>query len=82
MLALWPHDLESLEAINQDHVIRELVLRMAGLARGGRLDGFIAAVRGDGELDSDTKQFVLELAGDETFLLAVEDYLYSCRHLH
>jgi hypothetical protein len=82
MLALWPHDLESLEAINQDQVIRELVLRMAGLARGGRLDGFIAAVRGDGELDSDTKEFVLELADDEAFLLAVEDYLYSCRILH
>jgi hypothetical protein len=40
-------DIESLEAINQDELVRRLVLRMAGLARGGRLPGFVAAVGAD-----------------------------------
>ena len=44
-------DLEYLEAINQDEATRQIVLRMAGLARGGRLPGFIAAVDSDSELD-------------------------------
>jgi hypothetical protein len=55
---------------------------MAGLARGGRLGGFIAAVDSDAELDDETKATVLELARDETFLLAAEDYLRATRHLH
>ena len=65
-------DIESLEAINQDELVRQLVLRMAGLARGGRLPGFVAAVGADTELDAETAT-VLELARDETFLLACED---------
>jgi hypothetical protein len=75
-------DIESLEAINQDAAIRQLVLRMAGLARGGRLGGFIAAVDSDAELDPETKETVLELARDEGFLLAAEDYLLATRYLH
>jgi hypothetical protein len=82
MAGLWIHDLESLEAINQDAAVRELVLRMAGLARGGRLGTFIAAVDGDDELDAATKDTVLELAGDSSFLLAAEDYMLATRRLH
>ena len=82
MPALWVQDLESLEAINQDAAIRQLVLRMAGLARGGRLGGFIAAVGSDAELDDETKATVLELARDQDFLLAAEDYLLATRYLH
>jgi hypothetical protein len=82
MVPLWIQDLESLEAINQDESVREIVLRMAGLARGGRLGGFVTAVREDDELDTETKQTVLELARDETFLLAAEEYLRSCRRYH
>jgi hypothetical protein len=78
----WVQDLESLEAINQDQAVRQLVLRMAGLARGGRLGGFIAAVDSDDDLDQETKDTVLELAGDETFLLAAEDYLRATRYYH
>jgi hypothetical protein len=55
---------------------------MAGLARGGRLGGFVTAVRNDDELDSETKETVLELARDEMFLLAAEEYLRSCRLYH
>jgi hypothetical protein len=78
----WLRDLESFEAINQDQVIRQIVLRMAGLARGGRLGGFIAAVDSDSELDQETKQSVLELARDESFLLAAEDYLRATLYYH
>jgi hypothetical protein len=82
MLDPWLKDIESLEAINQDQAIRQIVLRMAGLARGGRLGGFIAAVDSDSELDQETKDTVLELARDETFLLAAEDYLRATRYYH
>jgi hypothetical protein len=75
-------DLESFEAINQDEAIRQIVLRMAGLARGGRLPGFIAAVDSDADLDDETKETVLELARNESFLLAAEDYLRATRYLH
>jgi hypothetical protein len=82
MLLPWVRDLESLEAINQDEDIRDLVLQMANLARGGHLGDFIAVVDSDEELDQDTKDTVLELACDETFLLAAEDYLRICRRYH
>jgi hypothetical protein len=82
MLAPWVQDLESLEAINQDAAVRDLILRMAGLARGGRLESFRAVVVSDEELDAETKSTVLELARDETFLLAAEDYLRATRSLH
>jgi len=77
-----PDLLESFEAINQDHVVRQIVLRMAGLARGGRLGGFIAAVDSDDDLDDETKASVLELARDEDFLLAAESYLKATRVFH
>ena len=82
MLQLWFQDLESLEAINQDHETREVILRMASLARGGRLGSFIDVVDADAELDEHTKSWVLELARDETFLFAVEDYLARCKIFH
>ena len=82
MLLPWARDLESLEAINQDDDIKQLVLRMANLARRGHLGDFIAVVDSDDELDQETKDTVLELARDETFLLAAEDYLRTCRTYH
>ena len=82
MLLPWARDLESLEAINQDDDIRQLVLRMANLARRGHLGDFIDVVDSDEELDRETKDTVLELARDESFLLAAEEYLRSCRRFH
>ena len=82
MLLPWARDLESLEAINQDDDIRQLVLRMANLARRGHLGDFIAVLDSDEELDQKTKDTVLELASDEMFLLAAEDYLTACRIYH
>jgi hypothetical protein len=78
----WVQDIESLEAINQDELVRQVVLRMAGLARGGRLPGFVAAVGADAELDAETKATVLEVARDETFLLACEDYMRVAAYYH
>ena len=71
----WVQDIESLEAINQDELVRQVVVRLAGVARDDRLPGFGAAVGADAELDAETKAAVLELARDETFLLACEDYM-------
>jgi hypothetical protein len=82
MLEPWGRDIESFEAINQDAAVRQIVLRMAGLARGGRLGGFIEAVNSDVDLDEETKADVRELASDETFLLAAEDYLRATRRYH
>lgn len=82
MVLPYARDLESLEAINQDDDIRQLVLRMANLARRGQIGDFIAVVDSDDELDQETKDTVLELARDETFLLAAEEYLRTCRTYH
>jgi len=67
-------DIESPETVNQDELVRQVVLRTSRFARG-RLPGFVAAVGADAELDAETKAAVLELARDETFLLACEDYM-------
>ena len=78
----WVRDIEALEAINQDELVRQVVLRMASLARHGRLPVFVAAVGADAELDAETKATVLELARDETFLLACEDYMRATAYYH
>jgi hypothetical protein len=75
-------DIEAFEAVTQDELVRPLLLRMAGLVRHGKLPGFVAAVGADEELDAETKATVLELARDETFLLAAEDYMRSTAYLH
>jgi hypothetical protein len=82
MVNAWLQDLESLEAINQDQEARDVILRMATLARGGRLGTFIDVVDADAQLDDHTKSWVLELARDQSFLFAVEDYLARCRQFH
>jgi hypothetical protein len=74
-------DIESLETIDQDELVRQVVLRTAGLARC-RLAGFVATVGADAELDAETKTTVLELARDETFLLACEDYMRATAYYH
>ena len=75
-------DIEAFEAVTQDELVRPLVLRMAGLARHGKLPGFVAAIGSDEELDAETKATVLELARDETFLLAAEEYMRATSYLH
>jgi hypothetical protein len=79
---VWLQDIEALEAVTQDELVRSVVLRMAGLARHGKLPGFVEAVGADAELDAETKATVLELARDETFLLAAEDYMRATAYYH
>jgi hypothetical protein len=71
----WLVDIESFEQVSQDATSRRLVLRMAQLYREGRLAPFVDEVVGDPDFDADTRDAIAELAGDQAFLLAVEDYL-------
>ncbi len=82
MMALWLQDLESLEAISQDACARRIFLKMAAMSQAGRMGDFLVEVARDDELDEDTKGTLAELARDETFLLAVEDYLRRTHVVH
>jgi hypothetical protein len=79
---LWLHDLECLEAISQDDDTRRIFLRMAAMSHDGRLPGFIAEIERDDELDAQTKGHLTELANDEAFLAAVEEYLRRTSRFH
>ena len=74
MLPSWHDDLESLERISQDHVTKDLVLRMAALEQAGKLGPFLFELAVDDELDEITKGTLAEIAEDPNFLFAVEDY--------
>jgi hypothetical protein len=80
--SLWLDDLESLEAICQNEEARRIFLRMAALAQSGRTPSFVVEVALDRELDPATKGRLVELAQDEAFLLAVEEYLVRTHRLH
>ena len=82
MNGLWLRDIESLEAISQDEDTRNLFLRMAQLSQNGRLLPFLRVLEDDRELDAETKGTLTELACDEGFLHAVEDYVHRTRALH
>jgi hypothetical protein len=82
MQNLWLQDLESLEAISQDDDARRIFLRMAAMSHAGRLPNFIDEVAHDDELDDATKGHLTELAQDEGFLLAVEEYLRRTQRIH
>ena len=75
-------EVESFEAIAREKETRRVVLRLAALAHGGRLGTFVAAVDADADLDDETKTSLRELAGDESFLYAVESYLVSSERLY
>jgi len=79
---LWPNEFEVLEAIAENKDARRIFLRMAALSRTGRTPSFVAEVALDRDLDSKTKGQVIELAQDESFLLAVEDYLVRTNRSH
>jgi hypothetical protein len=79
---LWLQDIESLEAISQDEDTCKLFLRMAQLSQNGRLQPFLRELEDDRDLDDETKVTLAELASDESFLHAVEDYVRRTRALH
>jgi hypothetical protein len=82
MLGLWLNDMESLEAISQDDEAKQIFLRMAAMSRDGQMNNFLTELARDEDLDDETKGTLKELAEDDTFLLAVEDYLQRTTVLH
>jgi hypothetical protein len=82
MLRTWQENLESFEAINQDELTRDLVLRMSALSQAGELGPFLFELARDDELDEFTKGTLTEIAEDQSFLLAVEDYLHRTEIIH
>ena len=78
----WLVDIESFEQVSQNDLSRRLVLRLAQLSREGRLAPFVIDVAHDPDFDEDTRLAITELAGNETFLLAVEEYLGRTRVSH
>jgi hypothetical protein len=82
MVTAWHHDLESLEAISQDDVTRDLFLRMARLSQRGSLKPFLVELQDDDDLDEGTKDTLTEIADDSSFLLAVEDYVKKTEIVH
>jgi hypothetical protein len=82
MLGPWLHDLESLEAISQDADAKKIFLRMAAMSQTGQMGSFLSELAEDDELDDETRGTLRELAKDNTFLLAVEDYLRRTQRLH
>ena len=82
MLGLWLNDMESLESISQDDEAKRIFLRMAAMSREGHMKSFLNEVARDEELDDETKGTLKELAEDNTFLVAVEDYLQRTTVLH
>jgi hypothetical protein len=74
MLGRWMTDLETLEAIRSDADALELVLRLAAMSKAGTLQPFVAEMH-EADVDEETLTSVAELAEDESFLLAVEDYV-------
>jgi hypothetical protein len=82
MLATWLNDLESLEAISQDDLTRDLFLKMAWLSQEDRLQPFLFELQRDDDLDDSTKGMLAEIADDPTFLLAVEDYVKKTEIVH
>jgi hypothetical protein len=82
MLQTLNDNLESFEAINQDGLTRDLVLRMSALSQAGKLGPFLFELAHDSELDDVTKGTLAEIATDEDFLLAVEDYLVRTEIAH
>jgi hypothetical protein len=82
MVSLWLNDIESLEAISQDDEAKQIFLRMAAMSRDGQIGTFLTALARDDDLDDETKGTLRELAEDNTFLLALEDYLSRTEVLH
>ena len=82
MFGEWLEDLESLEAISQDAEARTIFSRMAAMSQEGRLGTFLVELAGTPELDEFTKGTLSEIARDEAFLLAVDDYLHRTQVLH
>jgi hypothetical protein len=70
---------EAIETIAGHGPTADAVVRMARLARAGRLHAFREVVLTDLDLDEDTRVWVLDMTEDEGLLLAVGLYLEHAR---
>ena len=59
-----------------------MLLRLAAIAQTGRTDAFLLELAVDEQLGEETKSALREIAGDSTFLDAVQDYFRHTRTLH
>ncbi len=82
MHGMWLQDLESLEAISQNDSARRIFLKMAAMQQAGTMGSFLNELEEDDDVDDSTKNMLCELAHDEGFLLAVEDYLRRTQVVH
>ena len=82
MGAPWIEQIEPLEAISQDEETCALFLRMAALQREGQTATFLDQLAGDPDVDDDVKGSLAEIAQDEEFLLALEEYVHRTRRVH
>jgi hypothetical protein len=55
---------------------------MAWLSQRGSLQPFLVELQDDDDLDESTKGTLTEIAEDESFLLAVEDYVQKTQIVH
>jgi len=77
-----PDDLEALETVSQNVEARDLFLRMAHLSQSGELNRFLTELSRDEEIDAETKAVFAEVAQDQTFLSALDEYVHGTRQLH
>jgi hypothetical protein len=82
MAGYWLEDLEAFEAISQDDAARRIFLRMSALSQSGRLPCFLDELARERALDDEIKGQLAEIARDEGFLLAVEEYLRRVQRVH
>ena len=78
----WLEQIEALEAISQNEDARRLFLHMAQMSQVGRLEPVLMQLEWSEDFDDDTRQGLIDLARDRSFLLAVEDYLERTNVLH
>ena len=77
----WLEDIESFEAICQDDEARRMVLRLAQLSRAGTVAPLLTEFARAGAPE-ELRRTVAELASDESFLFAVEDYVHRTQRFH
>ena len=82
MAAHWLDDIEAFEAISQDAEARRIFLRMSALSKGGGVGGFLDRIALERGLDDETNGQLAEIARDQAFLLAVEEYLRRTQRAH
>lgn len=75
----WPEQIEALEAISQNEDARRLFLHMAQMSQTGRLEPVLTQLEHSQEFDDATRESLIELARDRSFLLALDDYVRRTR---